>query len=188
MFKEPAFAGSIRFFCPINDTPLSAMAMAYTEAFLALNYKVRVLSTKVAQLAALSSHAWIKHRGLFLTPIEAPFVNVVCGEPFDWHRLYTVNVKNVLVAGSPPAPDAVIPGLRIGTQKLGVLESESAIAAQVAARYDVIVVPTVEISLQWRAFGLVSVVVPMEVGSHASALRSALSDSHRHEQPSQPPP
>lgn len=186
MYREPAFAGSIRFFCPINDTPLSVMARAYTESFLALNYKVRLLSTRVAQLAAVSSHAWIRHRGLFLTPIESPFVNVVCGEPFDWHRLYTAHVKNILIASSPPAPDAVIPGLRVGTQKLGVLESESAIAAGVAGRYDVIVVPTEEISLQWRAFGLSSVVVPMELGSHASALRSALTDYRR--PPHEPPP
>lgn len=170
--ESPVF---IRFFCPVNATPLSSLALSYVEAFLVLGYPIRVIATRMAELAVLPKE-WAKHRGLFLTPIGTPFVNVVCGEPFDWHRLYTANVKNILVASSPPALEATVPGLKVGAGKHGTVGEDAAIAAQVAARYDAIVVPTLEISYEWAKRDLLATVVPT-IGPNAAILRGIVNAS-----------
>ncbi len=185
-YREPAFAGMVRFFCPIDDSPLSELARAYVEAFVVLRYQVRIIATRMADMGRIQGGVWQKHRGLFLTPITTPFVNVVCGEPFDWHRLYTVNVKNVLIASSPPAPDLVVPAMMVDprrfappgvTPTVGVVKDEPAIAAQVAARYDAIVVPTMQISSEWTKLDLLPFVVPTDVGPNGALLHAALSSS-----------
>lgn len=190
-YREPPVF--IRFFCPVNATPLSSLARAYVEAFLVLQYPVRVIATRMAELAALPK-AWAAHRGRFLTPIGTPFVNVVCGEPFDWHRLYTANVKNILVASSPPELEATVPGLRVKPHNMGggaakIYEEEPAIAAQVAARYDAIVVPTLAISSEWAKRDLLATVVPTDIGPNAAILRGIINASSlpTREQPQKPP-
>lgn len=176
-YREPPV--SIRFFCPINDTPLSSLALSYVEAFVVLGYPIRVIATRMAELAVLPK-GWAQHRGRFLTPLGTPFVNVVCGEPFDWHRLYTANVKNVLVASSPPELEATVPGLAVvapprpGERKGSVHREEATIASSIAARYDAIVVPTSEISYEWAKRDLLATVVPTDIGPNAAILRSVL--------------
>lgn len=166
----------IRMFCPIDASPLSALALSYVDAMVLLGFPVRLIAVRVAQLAAVADGPWARHRGLFLTPIATPFVNVVCGEPFDWHRLYTVNVKNVLIASSPPSLDDRVSV--VGARKSGVVETDPVIAAQVAARYDVIVVPDLEISYAWAKLDIMANVVPTETGPNAALLASALALSH----------
>jgi hypothetical protein len=185
-YREPGFAGMVRFFCPVNDSPLSELARSYVEAFVVLGYQVRVIATRMADMGQIAGGPWKKHRGLFLTPITTPFVNVVCGEPFDWYRLYTVYVKNVLIASSPPAPDLVVPAMSVDprrfappgvTPTVGMVKDEPSIAAQVAARYDAIVVPTMEISSEWSRIDLLPFVVPTDVGPNGAILHAALSAS-----------
>jgi hypothetical protein len=169
----------VRYWCSIDDTPMGARSLAYADAFAGMGLVVRIIATRMAALQERTQDGspWSRHRAAFLTPIVGSFINVVCGEPDDWKRLYTVGVKNVLIAGEPPQGDAIARGfqykvddrknetLRLGTDEL---------ARAVALKYQVIIVPTEEISQRWIELGATTVVVPTDIGAHMLELRQAL--------------
>lgn len=91
----------IRYFARTDETALGLVAAKYCDALVGTGIPVRLVSTRVAelQLDARGRYrgAWDRHRGLLVTPMDAAFVNVVCGEPGDWKRFYTAGAKNVLL-------------------------------------------------------------------------------------------
>lgn len=179
----PSPPPTVRYWCSIDDTPLGKTSLAYADTFAGMGFPVRLIATQMGALAqqTMPGKPWERHRGAFLTPVNGTFVNVVCGRPDDWKRLYTVGVKNVLIATSePPTPEQTanplaVPvigrhGEMLEVAKLGDVE----IAREVALKYQVIIVPTEEISSAWKAIGGNAVVIPMGLGQHALELRRAL--------------
>ena len=167
---------NVRFFCPMNLTPLSNLCAAYTRHLLAARAEVRLLPVRGLGNIMLGPSAWAPHEKLLITPLGWPFVNVVAGEPFDWYRLWTANVKNVLVALEPPPngdDHVTTAGRMVGMteMRLGSGEDRWSVA-RVAARYDAILVPTVQISSAWAAIGLAATVVPMECASGQELVRA----------------
>lgn len=141
----------IRYFCPIDDTELGRMARHYADAMVRAEMTVRLVATKT--MSHDPTARWSRLQALFLTPLEMEFVNVVCGEPEDWRRLWTSRRRNILIASSPPSPEVEARPLK------GVV-------------YDRVIVPTSEIGIAWeQSFGITVDVIPP---SWSSALRAAL--------------
>jgi len=159
------------------------MSLAYADAFVGMGLPVRIIATRMGALAeqTRSGASWHRHRSSFLTPLPATYVNVVCGDANDWKRLYTVGVKNVLIASSPPPPPTET-AVSLRVPVLGrageVLEhaklGEDELAREVALKYQVVIVPTEEISSAWMALGASAIVIPMDLGRHQIELRRAL--------------
>ena len=154
----------IRIFCPIDTSRLSNFALSHLQARLAAGERVLLLATGAFPMTLAG---WQKHVGLTMTPMEGVFENVVCGQPRDWLRLHTpMAATNTLLALAPPA-EQTIPGMviqpsrRRGEPKKERVVGESSTVAEVAARYDRILVPTEEISQQWAELGLAATVIPM---------------------------
>lgn len=172
----------IRYFCSIDDTPAGRVSLAYANAFSAMGLSVRIIATRMGALAQQTADGapWHHHRAAFLAPILGAYVNVVCGDASDWHRLYTVGVKNVLIAGEPPPELEPVRAMRVPVlDKAGhVIEQaklgDDDLARTVALKYQVIIVPDEEISSHWKALGGNAIVIPMDLGQHALELRSAL--------------
>lgn len=151
---------NVRLFCPMNTTPLSLACAAYTKQLVTAGAEVRLLPVRGLGNILWGPSPWATHEKLLITPLGWPFVNVVAGEPFDWYRLWTVNVKNVLVALEPPDNmDAPVP---TSGRMVSAADNERWSIARVAARYDAIIVPTEEISKKWAATGLRATVVSIE--------------------------
>lgn len=170
----------VRYWCSIDDTPMGARSLAYADALVAMGLTVRIIATRMGALQERTKDGapWGRHRKLFLTPMLGPYVNVVCGEPDDWKRLYTVGVKNVLIAGDPPSGTEKAKGLQINLGRPGerdvVKLGDDELAREVALKYQVIIVPTEEISSRWNELGGKPVVIPTDVGAHVLELRQAL--------------
>lgn len=172
----------VRYFCSIDDTPTGKTSLAYADAFAGMGLSVRIIATRMGALAEQTKpgRPWERHRGSFLTPILSSYINVVCGDPSDWKRLYTVGVKNVLITGeAPPTTERAI-ALRVPIvgrdgrrEELAQLEPDE-LAREVALKYQVVIVPTEEISSQWKEIGAHAIVVPMDLGAHALELKNAL--------------
>lgn len=95
----------IRYFASTDlheSTELGAAALAWTSFMLALDVPIRLVSARVTYVDLGTKSSWKAHRDLLLTPMEGPFVNVVCAEPEHWGRLWTANRRNVLLANSWP--------------------------------------------------------------------------------------
>lgn len=172
----------VRYWCSIDDTPQGRTSLAYADAFAGMGLTVRIIATRMGALAEQTEpgRPWSRHRGAFLTPLLGGYINVVCGDPSDWKRLYTVGVKNVLITGDPPPEALAAPALRVPivnragqTEELAKLEDDE-LAREVALKYQVIIVPTEEISLRWKALGGNAIVIPMDLGQHALELKRAL--------------
>lgn len=173
----------IRYFCSIDDSKVGKTSLAYADAFASMGLSLRIIATRMGALAEQTrpGKPWERHRGAFLTPILGEYVNVVCGDPSDWKRVYTVGVKNVLITDQPPPTrEQLALSLRVPvigrtgkTEELAELEADE-LAVTVALKYQVIIVPTEEISSAWKAIGAKATVVPMDLGAHALELKSAL--------------
>lgn len=179
----------VRYFCAIDESPQGRISLTYADAFMAMGLSVRLIPAKYSDLHAVQAGTseWGRHRGSFLTPIVGPYVNVVCGDHDDWRRLYTVSVKNVLIAGEPPGDMDIAMGLAVpmtlrqppdttdnSVLRVEVYRPPPEPAIRVALQYQVIVVPTQEIAERWRRLGGNAVVVPTSVARHALELRLAL--------------
>lgn len=168
----------LRFFCPTDVSPLGQVALGFVDALLELGMPVRLIANRSAQMQAASP--WRRHQSLLLTPLESSYVNVVCGQPSDWLRLHTVNVRNVLIAGElAPGPDQVAGALAIrATRSDGTREEHTSngpwSAVTVSRWYDQVVVPTDEISASWRAIGRDPVVIPLGHAARDTSMQDAL--------------
>lgn len=84
----------IRYFASVDDSVIyGKIALAYCDAMARMGIPMRVLASQVANLQLTSSgketSRWGRHRDLFLTPMQQPYVNVVCCEPMLWERFWT---------------------------------------------------------------------------------------------------
>jgi hypothetical protein len=152
---------TIRFFCSADASALGLLALTYTDAMVSVGFPVRLVARHAAALHTLAQGdkkgvGWVRHRGLFLTPIDGKiYTNVVCGDPIDHRRLYTVGVKNVLLTAYPPPPDAE--------------------DLRAAIQYQTIIVHgTRDLLEEWTRVGGRAVVIPLSLQEHVQALRDAL--------------
>lgn len=169
----------VRYWCSVDDTPIGKTSLSYADAFTGMGLSVRIIATKMSALAQQTEPGkpWSRHRMAFLTPLVGAYINVVCGSPDDWKRLYTVGVKNVLITSErPPVSEKATPlQINLGAHQGGVVKLGSdELAREVALKYDVVIVPDEQISQLWETIGMRAVVVPMDVGQHTIELRSAL--------------
>lgn len=131
-------------------------------------FPVRLLPFPPATLEG----AWRACAPLLMTPLMLPYVNVVCCPATYWVReqhvampvidqhgnvvrteqavgiveLYTTDVRNILMATTPPPP-------------VGLARSS-------ALRYEAIVVPTLELGAEWQRAGAHPIVIPAPVVDH----------------------
>jgi hypothetical protein len=179
----------IRYFCHTDAAgPRADFCARYAEAFVALAYKLRVIPVEIPAPAlakhypsataqqllhharqAAPPHRWLRLQHLLRTPVNEPYVNVVCSDPFWWARLYTVGVKNVLITGETPASierikDAVpvsaaaaaAPRREVVNGQMvefSLLEMPPTLPdpRDAAVKYAVIMVPSEEVAAAWRA-------------------------------------
>lgn len=139
----------IRYFARTDDSDLGRAAAAYCDALVATGVPVRLVSTRVAELQldrrGRSSSIWDRHRDLLITPMDARFVNVVCGEPADWERFHTPSVTNaILFAEQNLAPEVPQTELMRAVALYGLAYVASSELANIVERvtcYRPIVVP-----------------------------------------------
>lgn len=180
--SSSAQAALVRYFCSVDDTACGKLSLAYADAFSGMGLTVRIIATRMGALAERTTDGapWHRHRAAFLTPILGQYINVVCGDPSDWKRLYTVGVKNVLITDKAPPRDEKAVGLRVPimSKEGQMLElaklGDDELAIEVALKYQTIIVPTEEISTRWEAHGARAVVIPMDLGAHVIELKRAL--------------
>lgn len=187
----------IRYFCHTDPSgPRGDFCARYAEAFVAMAFKLRVIPVEVPRMALSdeyqpavlpapakpTTHRWLRLQSYLRTPINEPYVNVVCADPFWWGRLYTVGVKNVLITQASPEqvaaardkiPDAaqlasqprreVINGQVVEFQTFEV-PRDAPDPRDAAIRYDTIVVPTDELAAAWRALIDEQATVDDEIG------------------------
>lgn len=147
----------VRFFCPTSDVSHLGFGPTYLDMLLQMGATVRVISTR---MFAGDAPYWAQRRHLFLTPITIPNpVNVVVGEPSDWKRLWTVGLRNVLIAPHAPPPadevcgDITVRATRLDEHGRKIVEThytESSFARTAAARYQVVITPTTDHADLWR--------------------------------------
>jgi hypothetical protein len=105
--------------------------------------------------------AWHPYRDLFATVIDGPYVNVVSSNDlYDWGRLWTTNVTNILLTSNVPPPMDPTHMIYNGA-------------------YQAVIVPSTEggdLHHAWVATTNVPVIVlpRMWTGHHAQAIRDAL--------------
>jgi len=139
----------IRYFARTDESELGRAAAAYCDALVATGVPVRLVSTRVAELQVdrrgRSSSIWDRHRELLITPMDARFANVVCGEPADWLRFHTPSVRNALLFTEQNlAPEISQPELMSAVALYGLAYVPSSELANIVERvtaYRPIVVP-----------------------------------------------
>ncbi len=147
----------VRFFAVTDEnSDLGDLSIAFVDGIATLGLPVRVLSSSgAAQLQPHNQSRWLRHADLFATPMIAPYVNVVCGGPDAWKKLFTIGagvLRNVLITSVPPGGD--------GTAQ--------------ALHYQGLVVPTEALADAWRAAGAHPIVIPTAALATAATLRAAL--------------
>ena len=95
----------LRYFARTDDSELGRAAASYCELLVATGIPVRLVPTRVAELQLDSrghgGGAWDRFRSLLITPMVGKYVNLVCGEPWDWGRFHTPGVRNILLFADP---------------------------------------------------------------------------------------
>ena len=171
----------IRYFCHTDPSgPRGDFCARYAEAFVALAFKLRVIPVEVPRMAIAdeyqpavlpapskpSAHRWLRLQSHLRTPVNEPYVNVVCSDPFWWGRLFTVGVKNVLIVQTTPAQVAEVSvpdSAKIASQPRREIINGQVVEFQTfemphdapdprdaAIRYDTIIVPSREIAAAWQ--------------------------------------
>lgn len=91
-FRSPPLP-MIRFFASVDDSDIGKAAFAYCESLVNLGCRIRLLAATVANLQfddkGRSGTPWGKFRSLLMTPVNGPFVNLVCTEPEYWAKFLT---------------------------------------------------------------------------------------------------
>lgn len=91
--------------CHADLSPPGMAALEYVGTLVATGADVRVVSLVPVDLGAVDND-WRAHGDLFITPLRAPRVNVVCapcqGPHQTWASLVTAGVRNILLAGDAP--------------------------------------------------------------------------------------
>jgi hypothetical protein len=155
-------APMLRYFCHTAETgAVSDLGVAYLDAFLALGLRVRLMSGSGPVDMITENGRWTRRRALFMTPMTAPFVNVVCIGPSSIDvkippmqlggevvvdrspaigRLYTVGLRNVLITDEPPGEPRYVAA---------------------ALRYEAMIVPSAARGVEWELVGARPLVVPI---------------------------
>jgi hypothetical protein len=142
----------IRYFAGMDDTLVGKAALAYCEALVALQLKVRLLAADVANmqvdLLGGGGGAWGKFRSLTGTRMAKEYINLVCTDPSHWDRLWvapTVTWNGGASSGPSGCGHNVL--IAPASIKLDRLKPPPMLAA---LRYQVLVVPDVETSEAWQ--------------------------------------
>lgn len=110
----------VRYFCsvttardPDRDT-WGDVGFDYFEAIRSRFERVRVFADGLMHQAILAtSSRWHSHSGVFGTPVELPYLNVVCGPETALRRYWTAKVPNVAITST----NGVLGGLEALNQK-----------------------------------------------------------------------
>lgn len=108
----------IRYFACTDDSPVGRVALMYLKAL------CRIAPVRLCPLEVPMGKRWDPYASLALTPMNGPYVNVVCAARSQWTwtqvvampktsispaetavetvELYTVGVRNVLIAPAEP--------------------------------------------------------------------------------------
>lgn len=143
----------IRYFACTDDSPVGRVALTYLKAL------CRISRVRLCPLEVPMSQRWNAYAALALTPMNGPYVNVVCAARSQWTwtqviampktanspaataidtiELYTVGVRNVLIAPAEPPEGA-----------LWDIHRESAL------KYEAVIVPPVT-RARWAALRVV---------------------------------
>lgn len=131
----------IRYFACTDDSPLGHTAKAYCDALVGTGVPVRLVSTRIAELqtdhGGRSSSIWDRHRGLLTTAMKGAFVNVVCGEVWDWDRFYTSGVTNALLVTEQnfdTEPDIAQPDPRLSIERYEVIYAHTKLLSGLVER------------------------------------------------------
>jgi hypothetical protein len=166
----------IRYMADTGTTPLGRLALEYLPALMQIA-PVRLGSMSGDGLecscAACSGgsrgrcftpRGWMVMATLLTTPIQGDFINVVCCDPKRWRWVMTMNVGRGERASTPV--DLYTAGHR------NVLLTDAVARADLALKYEAIVVPSEDARIQWEAAGAENVhVIEIPVVDHDAFLR-----------------
>lgn len=165
----------IRYFAGTHASSTDAVALEYLKGLL------RVAPVRLLSISGGMNNRWEPYAALLATPMTMPYVNVVCCPPARWTwvqqvempnldpqgqvtsvetassrvELYTVGVRNILIATHPPDPIRDEPGLAS------------------ALRYQAVIVPTMDLWEAWERVDCHPHVIPLPVTDY-QALRGVI--------------
>lgn len=90
----------IRYIAHADKSPTGRAAAAFCDILVKTGLPVRLVSTRMLDLVPSDDEAdavWHPYRGLLTTPMAGEYVNLVCGNPWDWAMFWTQRVVNVCV-------------------------------------------------------------------------------------------
>ena len=105
-----------RYLCPVTPKESDPITMAdiaffYMRAFVSLKRPLRLIPSQRAVTLNDPDSRWYQFGQHFVVPIDADFINVVCGDGDDLMRLFTLGVNNVAITaifGDPNDVDVVV--------------------------------------------------------------------------------
>lgn len=143
---------SIRFFAPIESSPVGELAARYASAMVTAELELCLVAARATMSAPAGkfhglADCWEFHRHRLLKVPPGPFVNVVMAADVEaWRRLWTLPVaggcvRNVLI---------------------NPLDEPRADVVDVIEKYDLVIAPSGEIAFAWRAVRSLTVIPPDE--------------------------
>lgn len=146
----------IRFFCEVSPGVAGAVAFAYLEALSNVGRAIRAQPIGMASFEP----PWRQATRLFLTPMSAPFVNIVCARPgLDLGQRFALKVLKRL-GNKQDLPDvvyqpntALVGYYTVGCVNIaitGVRPPPSPEEVSALAKYDAVICPTEEDTVELR--------------------------------------
>lgn len=189
----------IRFFCVVNEGAEGDLGYSYLRAFEATGRTLRAIPIGAAGVS--DEDRWDDLGALFLTPVAAPFINVVCAPPglhlgtrtpLDLSREEDLPAELRSVLGGPARQVRATPGLvyqpqtalsglmTIGCPNVAILQSRPTPddhEIRVLARYDRVVCPTPADALVLIEHGVKAMYLPPRADLLARLLEDLCSAS-----------
>ncbi len=134
----------VRYLASTDESPIGVLALEYLKAFLKIRLHVRVGSVTGPPLGA-----WDLYSGCLSTPMDGPFVNVVCCHPSRWIWTQRVPMESRKPDGTLAFDGDVAEGLQElrteGVRNVLIIDDNhialTKAQAGAALKYDAIIIP-----------------------------------------------
>lgn len=141
----------IRYLAATDERATGRLALEYLKAFLRLRLSVRVGSVTGGLIGA-----WEHYSQLLATPMDGPFVNVVCCDPNRWIWSQRVPMPTKKADGTLVFDGDVAEGVQElrtdGVRNVLIVNQGATDSTPFgsAERYDAIICPTADLALCWE--------------------------------------